>query len=678
MMNTKKQPIRIRRSWFWIGFLSLIWVLLRTGTNPKRITYPCQRAATPIATSWLLAVTALLAGNLLLRRFAKMTAGVGLIVGVAWLIGALPENPRAMIALPGPLPVWEVEDPVSTIFVMDAIPPTPGSLAAGDATVPDEHLPDPAIDTLLAMMQTKDIYLHQTAAHPAGIVGADNIVILKGNFQWTSRNTTSTDRIKGMIWQILQHPDGFSGEIIICDNTQDIGTGINHLDNNSEDPSHSLIDVVDTFVAKGYPVYCFDWASFWAVVALEYSTGDYRDGFVYEADTKISYPKFSSPSGDYYVSLRHGVWDSVRAEYDPSRLCIIDFPVLKAHSMAGATIAVKNWIGTLTTAHSSSRYGGWNNMHYQYFFGSYALVARVMAETYPRLTIVDAAWTSTRDPNNLGWLADTNMLLGSTDPTAVSWYAAKYILTPIALVPSNTDPDRAGSAYRYNLESWTSYLQSEGFSCTKDPSEISVYDRRVLDPTTPVHVEDLRATVSDPTAVHLSWRLRHAGDGLLGLDVERADAARGSYTRRTRAQLAPEAWMDYVDAPVETDKSYWYRLVLTYTSGTVGLVGPIRVDVPGTVHSTTTLLAPFVPPGGGDVEVRYRIGDAPVPVDLHVYDVRGRLLKTLDRGVRGPGEYVQLWDRRDATGTRLARGVYLVRLSAGAVTVTQRLVLALE
>ena len=383
----------------------------------------------------------------------------------------------------GSLPVWEVEDPVSTVFVMDSIPPTSGSLAAGDSTVPNEYLADPAIDTLLLMMAEKNIFLHRTNSQPWGIVGSDNIVIIKGNFQWTSRNTTSTDRIKGIIWQILQHPDGFTGEILVCDNTQEIGTGINHGDNNSEDQAQSIVDVVNTFYSKGYSVYYLDWKFMWSAVALEYSDGGYDDGFVYEPASKISYPKFQSPSGEYYISLRHGIWDSTSQVYSSGQLCIIDFPVLKAHSMAGSTIGVKNWIGVLTTAHANSRYGGWQQMHHQYFFGQYALVARVMSETYPRLTVLDAAWTSTQDPNVLAGVINTKMLLASIDPCAVSWYAAKFILTPIALRPWETDPDRANSKYRNNLTAWTACLQDSGYSCTMDSIEISVYDRGVLVPT---------------------------------------------------------------------------------------------------------------------------------------------------------------------------------------------------
>ena len=75
------------------------------------------------------------------------------------------------------------------------------------------------------------------------------------------------------------------------------------------------------------------------------------------------------------------------------------------------------------------------------------------------------------------------MLLGSTDPCAVSWYGAKFILTPIAVDPYHTDPDRPGSNYKNNLDAWTNCLRDSGFACTKDSLEISVYDRGVLSVT---------------------------------------------------------------------------------------------------------------------------------------------------------------------------------------------------
>ncbi len=470
--------LKIRQKWHWVpGLLALIWVLLRSGANPKRLSYPCQQAALPVAGTWVMAAIAFFAGSVLLRRFAKVSCVAIVVAGAVWFLVTLTEPTRSAIYPTMPLPVWEVADAVSSVFVMDYIPLTTGSLAAGDASVPDEYLSDPAIDRLVDILATEGVFLHRTATHPDGIVGSDNIVVIKGNFQWNSQNTTSTDRIKGLIWQVLEHPEGFSGEILVCDNTQDIGTGINDNDNNSEDPDQSILDVVSTFYAKGYPVYCLGWNNIWDVVASEYSSGDYDDGYVYESATGITYPKFRSPSEDYYISMRFGIWDSLSSSYDSSRLCIIDFPVLKAHGWAGATIAVKNWIGLLTTAYADVRYDGFNYMHEGWFFGTYALVARVMAVTYPRLSIVDAAWTTTYGPNNLNWIEKTNILVASTDPVAASWYAAKFALTPIARYPGETNPDQPNGPYNRCLNRWAAFLRdSTAFPTTNDSGEISVYE----------------------------------------------------------------------------------------------------------------------------------------------------------------------------------------------------------
>jgi hypothetical protein len=413
--------------------------------------------------------------NSFLKTYYKFLIWVLIITGLS-ILTVMSYFAQEDIVVLGPLPAWEVNNPVSKIFVMDEIPPTTGSLAAGDSTVPNAYLVDPAIDTLLLMMETQDIFLHKTSAHPSGIVGSDDVVIIKGSFQWDFRNTTSTDRIKGLIWQILQHPDGFAGEILVGDNTQ--WAPIDQNDNNSEDPNQSILDVINTFHSKGYPVYLFEWKNIMYNVVSEYSEGNYNDGYPYDPASKISYPKFQSPEGTY-ISLKYGIWDSTSAAYDLDKLCIVDFPVLKAHGWTGATLAIKNWIGVLTVAYQNERYGGDNAMHFDYFFSEYALPAKVMQVTYPKLTIIDAAWTNPE--RNYGNIAvQLNMLLGSTDPFAASWYAAKYMLTPVAYYPERTNPDNANGYYGMYFSNWINCMHDSGFAVTKDSTEISVYDRSVL------------------------------------------------------------------------------------------------------------------------------------------------------------------------------------------------------
>nr|MBP7613883.1 hypothetical protein [Paludibacter sp.] len=263
-LNSKKNLI------FWIvGFFAFLWVVVRSGTNPKRLTYPCQQALYPVASSWLIALLALVGGSFILKRYAKFTASGIVVVFIAYFIFVFVDSglARDMVssvqnnqqAVQVTLPVWEVANPVSKVFAINNIPKTSGSLNGANSGVPNEYLSDPAIDTLMLMMQNKGVYLHKTTDHTDGIVGSDNVVIIKANLQWDNQCSTNTDRIKGLINQIIKHPDGFTGEILVCDNTQNLGSGINERDNNSDDTNQSIGDVVNTFRAKGYPVYLMNW-----------------------------------------------------------------------------------------------------------------------------------------------------------------------------------------------------------------------------------------------------------------------------------------------------------------------------------------------------------------------------------------------------------------------------------
>jgi hypothetical protein len=51
-------------------------------------------------------------------------------------------------------------------------------------------------------------------------------------------------------------------------------------------------------------------------------------------------------------------------------------------------------------------------------------------------------------------------------------------------------------------------------------------------------------------------------------------------------------------------------------------------------------------------------------VAIAVYDVNGRRLRTLFKGLRDPGTYEVMWDGADDRHKRLGQGVYLVRFSA--------------
>jgi hypothetical protein len=66
---------------------------------------------------------------------------------------------------------------------------------------------------------------------------------------------------------------------------------------------------------------------------------------------------------------------------------------------------------------------------------------------------------------------------------------------------------------------------------------------------------------------------------------------------------------------------------------------------------------------------------AAVPVDLRVYDVGGRLVKTLLQGARHAGEHEVVWQGRDDGGRPVQAGIYIVRVRAGEAATQQKITL---
>jgi flagellar hook assembly protein FlgD len=62
-------------------------------------------------------------------------------------------------------------------------------------------------------------------------------------------------------------------------------------------------------------------------------------------------------------------------------------------------------------------------------------------------------------------------------------------------------------------------------------------------------------------------------------------------------------------------------------------------------------------------------------VEIRVYDLAGRLVKTLASDTQSAGVHTVSWNGRDSSGARVASGMYLAKLDAAGVVDTRRLVL---
>ena len=63
-----------------------------------------------------------------------------------------------------------------------------------------------------------------------------------------------------------------------------------------------------------------------------------------------------------------------------------------------------------------------------------------------------------------------------------------------------------------------------------------------------------------------------------------------------------------------------------------------------------------------------------VAVSLRVYDIRGKLIRTLVNETRDAGNYTIFWDGSDESGNKVASGVYLYRMQAGSFNQTRKMV----
>ena len=128
--------------------------------------------------------------------------------------------------------------------------------------------------------------------------------------------------------------------------------------------------------------------------------------------------------------------------------------------------------------------------------------------------------------------------------------------------------------------------------------------------------------------------------------------------------------LDYLDASVRPGATYTYYVVTRDGDG--ALTSPrVTVTLPG----MRTALHPNTPnPFNPTTTIAFDLASR-TRVTLRVYDVAGRVVRTLVDGVRDAGAHRAVWDGRDDRGARVASGIYLLRLQAGAVSQTRKMVL---
>ena len=102
--------------------------------------------------------------------------------------------------------------------------------------------------------------------------------------------------------------------------------------------------------------------------------------------------------------------------------------------------------------------------------------------------------------------------------------------------------------------------------------------------------------------------------------------------------------------------------------------------IPASVGAETPPLAfqladPVPNPFTRELAIHYDVPATGGVLNLRVYDIGGRLVRTLIHNPDSPGHRRILWDGRDDGGNRLPLGVYFLSLDAPGYTATRKIVL---
>jgi spore coat protein A len=132
-------------------------------------------------------------------------------------------------------------------------------------------------------------------------------------------------------------------------------------------------------------------------------------------------------------------------------------------------------------------------------------------------------------------------------------------------------------------------------------------------------------------------------------------------------------WHCHILEHEENDMMHAFHLVAPSAAATVAA----RAATPATasaVSEATSFRAPFPNPAATATNFRFTLRNAG-RVEINLYSVDGRLVKTLANGWFDSGDHSVAWRPTGRTGEPLAAGVYVVQFRGDGVTRTQKLVM---
>ncbi|MCK5620044.1 MAG: T9SS type A sorting domain-containing protein, partial [Candidatus Krumholzibacteria bacterium] len=192
-------------------------------------------------------------------------------------------------------------------------------------------------------------------------------------------------------------------------------------------------------------------------------------------------------------------------------------------------------------------------------------------------------------------------------------------------------------------------------------------------PPTAVTIQALSARVTS-RGVEIEWDI-HTDETLVGFDLFRRSTGTTGEVGFVRlgdgGHLSPNR-RSYLDPDVIPGHVYQYRLEVVTSGG--GAAGASRTVTVKTLAHELELFQNTPNPFNPITHIRFTV-DRDGPVAVRVFDVTGRLVRTLVDRPLPAGSHAEGWDGRDTRGNVVASGVYYIRLESDRRTLTRKAVL---
>jgi hypothetical protein len=330
------------------------------------------------------------------------------------------------------------------------------------------------------------------AGGPKRLFGPEDVVLIKPNVQWWNQGAPNLSALETLVDLIMNRAGGFRGEVIVAENchrgpdpSQSKSSGWkNHFEWNSDIPNVYNMNGLTGLLKKQYGnrfstthwinassggkrvfgpsdgpgyVYC-DGSSGVPLISCE----NEQQGSEHRA-TIMTYPIFVTERGTV-IDFKNGVWR--KGSYTGQPLRFINLSALNHHSAyCGITSSIKNYMGITDLSggpnpHNNGRLSGnYYNFH-SFPFNEWApgpaagmlgkeIGVFIKEIRKADLNITTAEWVGLSSRIHPP-VVRTRVVLASTDPVALDYHGAKYIIYPNSRIRYH-NPDNAKGPLNHYL-----------------------------------------------------------------------------------------------------------------------------------------------------------------------------------------------------------------------------------